>query len=70
MAYAMCHNLISYKIDDEDPVSICKKKNSKLFHLPHIIMQIIDFYGNIKMAYNDMQMVKYLLTIDFMHTCN
>jgi hypothetical protein len=28
------------------------KKNSNFFHLPHVIMQIVDFYGNIKMAYN------------------
>jgi hypothetical protein len=54
MAYAMCHNLKPYKIDNEDPLSICKtKKNSKLFHLPQVIMQIVDFYGNIKMGYNN-----------------
>jgi hypothetical protein len=67
----MCYNLKPFKLDDEDPLSILKtnlKKN--LFQLPFIIVKIDDFYGNIRIAYNSIWMVKYLLTIDFIHICN
>jgi hypothetical protein len=65
---AMCHNLKPFKLNDEDPLSFYNLKN--IFHLSRVIMYVADFYGNIWMAYNNIHMVEYLLTIDFIHTCN
>jgi hypothetical protein len=68
--YAMCHNLKPFKLDNENPLFILYKKIHTFLNLPHVLVYIVEFYGNIRLAYNSIHMVKYLLTIDLIHTYN
>jgi len=57
--YVMCHNLKPFKLDNENPLFILYKKIHTFFNLTHVLVYIIEFYGNIRLAYNSIQMVKY-----------
>jgi hypothetical protein len=69
--YVVCHNLQPYKIDNEDPLFIFETFVFETFFICHMsLCKLLIFMVIYEWHTNNIWIVKYLLTIDFIHTCN